>query len=278
MDNINPQTPLVNPNNPNTEGADPDPFYNPNQQTNNKPSKEKKPGIHRGPMTIVIVIGLAVLVFGFLNMKETIYQPFNLDLSDTSDEDAMDLEEALIARNKDTDGDGLSDYDEDNIYYTSPFLEDSDSDGTSDKDEIEAGTDPNCSGDQCAAYNPVGTTDDANGTADVENINPEALREALRNSGVPEEIIVTLNDQDLLKMYQDSVGLNKAIKEGAVDETGKTLSQEELEQLRSLSAEEIRKLLIDGGAPAEEINQLSDQDVIDAFFQILRAQGVDLDE
>ena len=42
----------------------------------------------------------------------------------------------------DTDGDGLSDLDESNIYYTNPTLADTDGDGTDDGTEVAQGTDP----------------------------------------------------------------------------------------------------------------------------------------
>lgn len=48
------------------------------------------------------------------------------------------------AKTKDTDQDGLSDYDELYIYSTSPYLMDSDSDEITDKQEVDEGTDPNC--------------------------------------------------------------------------------------------------------------------------------------
>jgi hypothetical protein len=43
----------------------------------------------------------------------------------------------------DTDGDGLSDGDEVNIYHTNPLVADTDGDGMSDGQEVIAGTDPN---------------------------------------------------------------------------------------------------------------------------------------
>lgn len=45
---------------------------------------------------------------------------------------------------KDTDRDGISDYDEQYVYRTSAYLGDSDSDGLSDAEEVAKGEDPNC--------------------------------------------------------------------------------------------------------------------------------------
>lgn len=45
---------------------------------------------------------------------------------------------------KDTDRDGISDYDEQYLYRTSAYLADSDSDGASDAEEIAQNEDPNC--------------------------------------------------------------------------------------------------------------------------------------
>ncbi len=47
-------------------------------------------------------------------------------------------------RLKDADRDGISDYDEQYVYRTSPYLADSDSDTLSDGEEIATGEDPNC--------------------------------------------------------------------------------------------------------------------------------------
>jgi len=49
---------------------------------------------------------------------------------------------AIYSNTIDSDGDGLSDYEEIRIYDTDPWLVDSDGDGLSDAEEVEAGTNP----------------------------------------------------------------------------------------------------------------------------------------
>jgi hypothetical protein len=70
----------------------------------------------------------------------------NLD----SDMDALtDAEEAILGTNKDaidTDGDGLSDYEEVKVYNSNPLLLDTDGDGYSDLQEVKNGYNPNGGG------------------------------------------------------------------------------------------------------------------------------------
>jgi len=70
-----------------------------------------------------------------------------LTLSDDPDYDGLTTsEEATLETdplNSDTDGDGLSDFDEVRTYFTDPLFTDSDEDGMSDLNEIQAGSDPN---------------------------------------------------------------------------------------------------------------------------------------
>lgn len=70
-----------------------------------------------------------------------------LDLDEDLDEDGLNnLEEYKLHTNpleRDTDYDGLTDYDEINETLTNPILYDTDEDGLSDGDEVELGLDPN---------------------------------------------------------------------------------------------------------------------------------------
>ena len=116
-------------------------------QNQNQPSSlNKNQKIAAGVLAVfaLLVIGLWAAQF-----KKSISQPFaytpnngNIQGQAISGEDGEDSDTALRA--KDTDKDGLNDYDELNIYNTSPYLEDSDSDGFSDKQEIDSENDPNC--------------------------------------------------------------------------------------------------------------------------------------
>ncbi|MCF7795883.1 hypothetical protein K9M42_02215 [Patescibacteria group bacterium] len=81
----------------------------------------------------------------FMNM---IYEDedFLAYLERKKEDDSYYVDDKLV----DTDGDGLSDFDEENIFFTSKYLVDSDGDGVSDFLEIKTGTDPNClTGSSC---------------------------------------------------------------------------------------------------------------------------------
>jgi hypothetical protein len=130
-------------------------------------------------------------------------------------------------RLKDTDKDGLSDYDELNIYGTSPYLEDSDSDGISDYNEIQKGSDPNCPvGQQCvvspidgaaAAGNPLedflppsdlGPTNIEGVMESAEKVlmgegDAASLRNMLVQSGMDPAVLEQISDEELLATYEE---------------------------------------------------------------------------
>ncbi|MBI5465864.1 MAG: hypothetical protein HY974_01075, partial [Candidatus Kerfeldbacteria bacterium] len=92
-------------------------------------------GRSQGAYLTLGVVALLSLVLGVWQLRTSINMPFlpNLDLAatenagNTSTTEQSDDIKAL--QTKDTDGDGLSDYDELYIYRTSPYLPDTDSDG-----------------------------------------------------------------------------------------------------------------------------------------------------
>jgi hypothetical protein len=106
---------------------------------------------------VLSVCGIIALGLSASRLRESIRAPFmvpNAILQKSQqffaqqDQASKTLE---LQKTKDTDRDGLSDYDELYLYHTSPYLADSDSDGMQDAVEIAQGTDPNCpSGKPCA--------------------------------------------------------------------------------------------------------------------------------
>lgn len=96
------------------------------------------------------VCGVLTLVFSSWYLHAQIQAPFlaprkNLETSRQLVNELVRTQQTQEQlRLKDTDGDGLSDWDESNTYRTSPYLVDSDSDGSRDSVEVARGTDPNC--------------------------------------------------------------------------------------------------------------------------------------
>ena len=131
-------------------------------------------------------------------------------------------------KTKDTDSDGLSDYDELNVYGTSPYLKDSDGDSYSDKIEIDSNNDPNCpKGTECRTglpaqagqtvpagsspqFNELTPPAQGNETAtpptDLSSMTPQELRTLLLATGqVTEDQLKLIDDATLMQMYQETL-------------------------------------------------------------------------
>ena len=123
-------------------------------------------------------------------------------------------------KTKDTDADGLNDYEESKVYLTSPYLADSDSDGVDDKTELAKGDDPNCPvGKECGGLlGAIETQATLSATAAEElakqedialrqfmNPTPEQIRQLLLQAGVKPEDIKDIDDATLLELYLQSL-------------------------------------------------------------------------
>lgn len=107
---------------------------------------------------ILAFCGLAALILSVQKIQSNLGDPFSVTKSKY--EEAKKAVEALSpeeradaeAKRRDTDGDGISDWDEENVYGTSPYLRDTDGDGYPDNAELALGKNPNCAeGRECAA-------------------------------------------------------------------------------------------------------------------------------
>jgi hypothetical protein len=135
----------------------------------------------------------------------------------------------------DTDGDKLSDWDELFVYGTSPYLEDTDGDGLTDYEEISVyKTDPLCpEGQNCSG-----------------SLNNATAQNSF-DSGT-EELAVMLEGWD--KYYDTSLSADQLPNELQPDQA---------------SPEYIRNLLLKEGISQEELDKISDADLMAIYQEVL---------
>jgi len=168
------------------------------------------------------ILAVAVVVLWFWQFHVRLTGPFSVPAGSEEDNTV-----AIDSSQLDSDNDGLSDYDEVNVYGTSPYLEDSDSDGLSDAQEIANGSDPNCpEGQNCQAASQIAApatttsaetsvTSDASAVSGDEEAALEAilsgqldaasLRQLLIANGADQEALSQISDEDLMASYQQTL-------------------------------------------------------------------------
>jgi hypothetical protein len=233
--------------------------------------------------SFLAVIGSLALVFGVLDISNTLRAPFQRNSAVTIN--SSGVQELSALKQKDTDGDGLNDYDELYVHNTSPYLKDSDSDGFDDAQELNTGNDPNCPrGQNCTNLglntNATPTTNQptnagVNGSVG-STLDAATLRETLKNAGAPASVIDSTDDATLLKLYQDVV----AESSGTTNVNGDALNTNALsggaitlDVLNNLSIQEIRDLLISNGVDEQTINSLSDTELRAIFQEAVQQQN-----
>jgi len=219
------------------------------------PENTQSSKLSKSQRTAVVFLGIfsfLVLILMVVQLRHSIYSPFDYPtaakttMQTLADEqasavtsgdysslpsDPMQLDDAMVQylQNKDTDNDGLSDYDELYVYHTSPFLEDTDGDGISDAQEIKNGTDPNCPEGQMCNNSMAFTSSTVSGetvtpeliqldtstpSASDSNLqsllsgsatDPATLRQMLLDSGMDKATLDKISDADLLQSYQDTL-------------------------------------------------------------------------
>ncbi len=184
-------------------------------------------------LATLVVIGISALVMNIVRLRSTLPIAPPQQPKPTTEDLAR---EAL--KHRDTDGDGLSDYDELFKYGTSPYLKDTDSDGIPDNVEIKNGTNPlcpegkTCTEDILSGSNPNPAAGSANpldaipgfsggthGTsAPAALLPPEVMtrilngsataqdvRAFLKSQGAADKDLAAMDDTALLTLYKDSL-------------------------------------------------------------------------
>jgi len=161
---------------------------------------------------------ILIIVLWVFQFSAQLNKPLNTDKKLSKNATSTDTDLTL----RDSDGDGISDYEEINIYKTSPYLEDSDSDGINDKQEISEGTDPNCpKGKICNAVEspsapassstiiqeetPVVSGDAAIVPNIGAEVTPATLRQLLLQNGYDAATLEKISDEDIMKSYEEAI-------------------------------------------------------------------------
>jgi hypothetical protein len=208
-------------------------------------SKEQKVGL-----SFVVLCGLGAMILGGLYLWRHVASPFSI--SYTGPQLLLRAEEKSakeeLEKKTDTDGDQISDYDEKNVYGTSPYIADTDSDGVSDSMEITNGQDPNCAkGKTCDSI-----LQDENAFRDAGTSGTFVDVEAPVEPQMPSEL-----------GGNDTSPSVEAAKNGLLD-------PEAIAKLQNLSTAEVRALLISSGADPDSVAALSEDDVRALYQELLQ--------
>ena len=203
---------------------------------------------------LFIAVGVSAIFLGIKQYTQKITSPFAANVNAvTSLNSQLNGAPAAVDKTKDTDGDGLSDYDEINIYHTSPYLKDSDSDGIPDGVEVKNGTDPNCpQGQTCSHPVPTGNLNAPDASA---AINFDALQN--------EESAVNSDQTDLNTLINNPANAPASGTGSAPTTASQTPAT------NSPSAADIRAMLINAGLDQAALTGISDSDLVQLYNESL---------
>ena len=210
------------------------------------PSKNKQPGPAfslemKVGILLVLILGVGGLVLGVryvgVHLQKPFYSVLYYDGPEYLTLSEQEQQEIELQKSSDSDEDGLSDYDELNIYKTSPYLADSDSDGQDDMAEINSGQNPNCpEGRDCGYYFAADNdTSDELGADDIID-------------GIPGS---TIEEPDAHFQSEEDV----------------------MSYLQEMSAEQVRLALIEAGVPEATVNALDDETLLEVFGEAINDAG-----
>lgn len=270
-----------------------------NPAAGSRPHREKFNSI------LILSIGFFAVVIGGVSMWLNLANPFDSIIKQGMEQDrllaAAQQAELLALQTKDTDGDGLSDYDETNKYVSSPYLKDSDGDEVDDKTEVARGTDPNCpEGQNCFAgvSGPSSSTVPQMQTslgAPSIDITPAYIRQIMKSNGATDAQLTALTDEELMTEFNNYLEANPAlvaeltvkgvnVNVGAAQSAAsaalsapdsskidlKSLNISSAADLQKLTGPQIRQLMINAGASAAVLAQVTDDQLKTMFLAQLQ--------
>jgi len=188
---------------------------------------------------VLLFFGISTVLLGILRLNSSIHNQFLINgarrskVEGNSNNFSQSKQQPSITElmKRDTDQDGLSDYEELYIYHTSIYLKDTDGDGYDDKEEVDNGYDPNCpKGKDCRGMKQVtkGVSETAQGNAtdttavesnslnnltqqqkdELKKLSPQQVRQLLLSSGqISQTELDKINDEQLMQTFNEM--LNK---------------------------------------------------------------------
>lgn len=200
---------------------------------------------------ILGICGIVALGFSIQRINSNIFDPFTVTKAEVQNAaavvDSIDPRERLLAESKrrDTDGDGISDYNEEKVLGTSPYLRDTDGDGSPDNTELALGQNPNCA----TGKNCVATQIDLSTLPTNEFFGQSLVKES--------------STDQLYAAMQRGVNDSKA-------QLNKNSTSTELQPTLVRDPIEIRKILVESGKfEASEIEAITDEQLLKAYDDAL---------
>lgn len=172
---------------------------------------------------LLLIFSIVGLTLGFLELRNTVFGPFALDNSIPATlKEEVNSVDALKLR--DTDGDGLSDYDESYVYYTNPYNADTYSygNGITDKMVVEKGLarcangGQNCMDESTSLGStstiPLAPPPEAP-AMDISALlgDPQQVRALLVKSGMEQSALDKVSDKELMAMVEQLMASTSTI-------------------------------------------------------------------
>jgi len=211
------------------------------------------------------VFALLFLVLGVRNIGSTLAGPERG--SDKTDAGlSYEVQEQLSAK-LDTDGDGITDLEEQSVYETSPYIADTDSDGIDDGEEIARGENPLCPvGKSCTRGNlglsvtesqqavNLGGVESSGAPQGNANVSVAEIRASLIQAGADKASIDQISDEELISLYTETANSEQF-----------TEQQEVYNAFTSQDPDAIRAILKEQGVGEDILSQVTDEQLVDLF-------------